>query len=225
MLVKICGLSNIIDAVSAAEEGATALGFVMGGKVLPPEVEPHAQTVREIVRKIPSGVETYLVTHLLNPKDIVDLAEYANVSGIQISEDVGVECLKAVRGLTTKSIIKTVVARNDDSITKLKEYEPYCDYILLDSHFGGYTGGTGVTSDWQVCKKMVAASRKPVYLAGGLSPQNVAEAIRTTNPHGVDVSTGVSTYSDDYLRKDRKDREKIRLFISTARSLVANAVS
>jgi phosphoribosylanthranilate isomerase len=225
MLTKICGLSNVIDALYATECGSSALGFVMGGKVLPVEVEPHAQTVREIIRLVNGRADTYLVTHLMAPKDIVDLAEYIGCSGIQISEDVGVSVAMAVRESTSKKIIKTVVAAGQASLEKLQSYEPYCDYILLDSQVAGYVGGTGATSDWTLCSELVAASSRPVFLAGGLTPQNVEEAIRATKPHGVDVSTGVSTYSPDYLRKDRKDPEKIKTFISKARSLVAHAVS
>lgn len=222
MLTKICGLSNIMDAQFAAQNGASALGFVMGGKVLPPEVEPHAQYVREIIKTIPHTVDTFIVTHLLVAEDILALADYVGASGIQISEDVGAAVVKAVREKTNRKIIKTVVANREKGFVKLAEYEPYCDYILLDSQVGGYVGGTGHVSDWTVCCELVKESKKPVFLAGGLSPDNVEEAIKKTSPAGVDVSTGVSTYGIDYLRKDRKDPGKISAFITRARSLAAH---
>ena len=102
MLVKICGLSNILDARCASASGATALGFVMGGKVLPVEVEPHAQTVREIIKELPKSIETFVVTHLFDPADIVELAEYVHASGIQISENIGVDAVRKVREMTSK---------------------------------------------------------------------------------------------------------------------------
>lgn len=225
MLVKICGLTNIIDATTAVEAGASALGFVMGGKVLPVEIEPHAQLVREIIANIPDTVDTFVVTHLKGPEDILALAKYVCSSGIQISEDIGVDKVRIVREQTGRRIIKTVVVRDETSIEQLKAYEPFCDFILLDSQVAGYVGGTGATSDWDLCKRMIQASSKPVYLAGGLNPENLAEAIRVTEPHGVDVSTGVSTYSESFLRKDRKDPEKIRAFVTVARSVVQHAVS
>lgn len=225
MLTKICGLTNVIDAHTAIKCGATALGFVMGGKVLPVEVEPHAQTVRQIIKAVPPNIETYLVTHLLEPEEIIDLADYINSAGIQISEDIGVDKVRAVRENTRKKIIKTVVAQADSGLEKLRAYEPYCDYILLDSQVGGYVGGTGAIGDWELCRELIKQASRPVFLAGGLTPQNVEAAIRATDPHGVDVSTGVSTYSADYLRKDRKDPEKIRDFIAVARSLVKDAIS
>lgn len=218
MLVKICGLSNVIDAMRAVELGADALGFVMGGKVLPPEVEPHAQTVREIIQNVPESVDSFLVTHLTEAGDILDLADYTGVTGIQISEDLPLETLKQVRERTDKKIIKTVVVENETSIKKMKSIEPYCDFILLDTRFGGYTGGTGVTNDWGLCSKLIEAATKPVYIAGGLNPENLEAAMQKSYPQGVDVSTGVSHYSDAYLRKDRKSREKIQSFINTAKS-------
>ena len=217
MLVKICGLSNAIDAETAVNMGADALGFVMGGRVLPVEVEPTAQQVREIIKTVPPHVDTFLVTHLFDPKDILDLAQYIGSSGIQVSEDIGFDQLKKLRTMTNKKIIKTIVVNNEDSKAKLAGYEENCDYILLDTRFGGYTGGTGVVNDWGICSGLISISIKPVYIAGGLSPENLREAIENSSPSGVDVSTGVSTWSERYLRKDRKDEKKIKEFINIAK--------
>lgn len=219
MLIKMCGLSNVIDAEAAVEAGATGLGFVMGGKVLPCEVEPHAQMVREIIKKIPASVDTFIVTHLLEAEGILALAEYAQSSGIQISEPIDVSVVKKVREGTSRKIIKTVTVRGEKSFEDLKKYSPYADFILLDTQVAGYVGGTGVTSDWSLCQKLIEASLNPVYLAGGLTPENVEDAIEKTRPAGVDVSTGISTYSEGYLRKDRKSLEKMKNFvISTHRA-------
>jgi len=222
MLVKICGVSNILDAHHAIEAGASAIGFVMGGKCLPVEVEPHAQTVRDIIKTFPSHVDSFIVTHLLTADDILDLSNYVNSTGIQISEEIDVSIVKEVRERTRKKIIKTVVVRDESSFDMLKKVEPYADYILLDTQSAGYVGGTGKTSDWNLCRKLVAAANKPVYLAGGLTPENVERGILTVYPAGVDVATGVSTYSDDYLRKDRKCPQKIKLFIDRARAIRNN---
>lgn len=218
MLVKICGLSNSIDAEAAVNAGANALGFVMGGKVLPVEVEPTAQLVREIIKTVPEAVDSYLVTHLMDPKDILDLATYIGSSGIQVSEDIGFDKCRELRSLTDKKIIKTIVVNRDDAKSRLEGYQDYCDYILLDTRFGGYTGGTGIVNDWSLCAELIKISKKPVYLAGGLNPENLEGALRETNPAGADVSTGVSTYSDKYLRKDRKDEVKIKKFINIAKN-------
>lgn len=218
MLTKICGISNKIDAMNAIESGADAIGFVMGGKVLPVEVEPHAQTVREIIKSFPKEVDSFVVTHLTEVNDILALADYVNSTGIQVSEDIGLQKLIALRNMTKKKIIKTIVV-GDNAFEDLEKYQDYCDYILLDTRFGGYTGGTGVTNDWNKCSRLVKASKKPVFLAGGLNIDNLRDALKTVEPAGADVSTGISTYSEDYLRKDRKDPEKIHTFIDIAKSL------
>ncbi len=218
MLVKICGVSREEDAMNAIKYGADAVGFVMGGLVLPPEVEPHAQTVREIIKKFPKNVDSFLVTHLTDIKDIIALSEYINSTGIQVSEDLPLDEWKEIKKITNKKIIKTVVVKGESNVKKLKEVEPYCDFILLDTRHGGYTGGTGVTNDWGLCKKMIEAAEKPVYLAGGLTPENLKEALEKTKPQGADVSTGVGTYSKEYPRKDKKDEEKIKRFIKIAKN-------
>jgi phosphoribosylanthranilate isomerase len=218
MSVKICGISNVIDANRAVELGADAIGFVMGGDVLPVEVEPHAQRVREIISKFPKGVDSFIVTHLMEVDDILDLANYVRSTGIQVSEDIGLEKLEELRRRTDKKIIKTVVVSDGEkSVKDLKSFEPLCDFLLLDTRFGGYTGGTGVTNDWNLCKKLIEIATKPVFIAGGLTPENLSEAMNLTNPQGVDVSTGVSTFCKEYLRKDRKDRDKIKKFIEIAK--------
>ena len=217
MKVKICGISNEIDALAAVSLGADAIGFVMGGKVLPVEVEPYAQLVRETIKKFPKGVDSFLVTHLFNADDILDLANYIQSTGIQISEDIDIREVKKVRSNTTKKIIKTVVTTDPKAKEKLKLYEPYCDYFLLDSRDSGYTGGTGKENNWTMCKELIKLTKKPVFIAGGLNPDNLRDAIEETMPYGVDVSTGISCYSERYLRKDRKDHSKIEKFINIAK--------
>lgn len=217
MKVKICGISNRIDAIAAINLGADCIGFVMGGKVLPVEVEPYAQWVRETIKAFPKGVDSFLVTHLWNAEDILDLSNYIKSTGIQISEDIPLEEVKKVRESTNKKIIKTVVTTDPKAEEKLKLYEPYCDFFLLDSRDSGYTGGTGKENNWEMCKKLINQTEKPVFIAGGLNPENVKGAIEETNPYGVDVSTGISSYSEEYLRKDRKDYKKIEKFIKIAK--------
>lgn len=217
MKVKICGISNEIDALKAVELGADAIGFVMGGKVLPVEVEPYAQLVRETIKKFPKGVDSFLVTHLFNSEDILALSNYIQSTGIQISEDIAIEEVKKVRSNTNKKIIKTVVTTDPKAVEKLKLYEPYCDFFLLDSRDSGYTGGTGKENNWEMCRELIKLTAKPVFIAGGLNPENVRGAIEETNPYGVDVSTGISSYSESYLRKDRKDASKIEKFIKISK--------
>lgn len=217
MKVKICGISNEIDALKAVELGADAIGFVMGGKVLPIEVEPYAQWVRQTIKKFPEGVDSFLVTHLFDGDDILALAEYIQSTGIQISEDIDINEVIKVRSNTDRKIIKTIVTNDPEAERKLKLYEPYCDYFLFDSRDSGYTGGTGKENNWKKCRELMDKTNKLVFIAGGLNPDNLRGAIEETHSYGVDVSTGVSYFSESYLRKDRKDHQKIEKFINIAK--------
>lgn len=217
MKTKICGISNEIDALAAVKLGADAIGFVMGGRVLPVEVEPYAQLVRETIKKFPEGVDSFLVTHLFSAEDILALAEYIQSTGIQISEDIDINEVIKVRKNTSRKIIKTIVTTDPKAKEKMKLYEPYCDFFLLDSRDSNYTGGTGKENNWTMCKELIDMTKKKVYIAGGLNPENVRGAIEATMPYGVDVSTGISSYSESYLRKDRKDHSKIEKFINIAK--------
>src|ERR1022692_427042 len=109
MMVKVCGLTNAKDANLAAEAGASAWGFVMGGWVVPEEIEPRAQVVRKIIQELPLPVETYLVTHLLVAAEILELASYIRSSGIQVSEYISLAEMEKLRARTDKTIIKTIV--------------------------------------------------------------------------------------------------------------------
>ena len=218
LLVKICGVTNAIDAQAAIAAGADAIGFVMGGKVLPPEVEPAAQAVRAAIKRFPAGTDSFLVTHLTEVEEILALADYIGSTGIQVSEDIGPDQARDLRSRTSRKIIKTIVVDDEArSLERLRAYEPHADFLLLDTRHGGYTGGTGVTNDWGICRALVAAARKPVYLAGGLTPENVRAAAEAVHPQGLDVSTGVSVYGADYRKKDRKDERKIKAFLRIAK--------
>ena len=92
----------------------------------------------------------------------------------------------------------------------IRRYEPYCDFFLLDTSVKGLTGGTGVPHDWEVSRRLVESTRKRTFLAGGLTPDNVSNAIRTVQPYGVDTNSGVKSPDG------RKDRIKIHDFITVA---------
>jgi len=212
--IKICGLTSLYDAKMAEAAGATDLGFVMGGSVLPQEIEPRAQHVREAITQLQA--RTHLVTHLLLANEINDLANYINCYGIQVSEAIAVSELKKLRRLTDKPIIKTIPTNQDNYLNLLDEYTLYCNEILVDSTSSGYVGGTGSLNDLSRCANVVRVSQKPVWLAGGLTPENVADSLIKTGAHYADVSTGVSCYSLSFPRKDRKDPNKCNSFVANA---------
>jgi phosphoribosylanthranilate isomerase len=209
MRVKICGLTNLIDANAAVRNGADALGFVIGGKILPVEIEPRAQHVRQWITTFPKYIDTYIVSFYTEVKDLIDLSEYVNSTGIQVSENVNHEQLKELRNKTNKKIIKTILV-GENAFIDMKLAEPYCDFIRLNRN--------EQTNDWNLCAELIRSAKKPAFIAGGLTLTNLEQAINVTSPQGVDVSTGVSTYSETYLLKDRKDPHLMDKFIIMAKS-------
>ena len=189
----------------------------MGGWVLPREIEPRAQEVREWIKKFPSDVKPFLVTHILDAKNILDLAGYIGSAGIQVSEYIDIEEMKKVRAGWNGPIIKTISTSDEDYLDKMQDYGPWCDMFLTDSRVAGYVGGTGEPNDWARCAEVVKEADKPVWLAGGLNLQNLEEALDIVKPWGADVSTGVSKYSVEFPHKQWKDHEKIKAFTARAR--------
>jgi len=119
--------------------------------------------------------------------------------------------LKRVRnGLKGVKIIKSIHVTGLGAIELAKEYLPFADALLLDSRDGARIGGTGKTHDWEISRKIVRESNKPVILAGGLSPDNVYQAVKKVRPFAVDVNSGVETNL-------RKDPAKMKVFINEAK--------
>lgn len=220
---KICGLTNIDDACFARDSGADLLGFVMGGSVLPQEIEPQAQRVREIIKDLNSNgrpVESCLVTHLGSAEEIIALSSYIGCSVIQISEYVSLNELEELREKSDLRLIKTIVTTDTDHLERMRETAPHVDMFLADSRKLGYIGGTGSVNDWEAVRRLVREAPLPVWAAGGLAPDNVRDVISETGAYGADVSTGVSRYSSLFPRKDIKDHQKIAAFIKNARGVI-----
>jgi len=198
--IKICGITNSEDALLAARLGADALGFVF----YPPSsrfVEPDP--VRDIVGSLPPFIST--VGLFVNEKAgrVREIMAYCGLDIAQLHGDGNVEDM----GLEKRRIRRALRVRDEASlegIIKLKG-----ETLLLDTWVEGSMGGTGRTFDWSLAARVARTHR--VLLAGGLTPENVAEAICTVRPYGVDVSSGVE------MAPGRKDPEKMALFIQNAR--------
>ncbi|MFA5384974.1 MAG: phosphoribosylanthranilate isomerase [Eubacteriales bacterium] len=211
MKIKICGINNFEDLQSCIKAGADALGFLVG---LTHPAEDKLEDIRlakSLIDRIPPFVSTVMVTHLTNEGEIVNLARCMGTTSVQINDYTEPSVLKKVcDGLKDIKIIKSVHVTGSDAIELTKAYLPFADAILLDSREGPRIGGTGKTHDWEISRKIVQESNKPVILAGGLNPGNVYEAVKKVQPFAVDVNSGVET-------NFRKDPAKINLFINEAR--------
>jgi phosphoribosylanthranilate isomerase len=215
--IKICATTNLDDALASIAAGANALGFILTAskRLVTPE------TAAAIIEALPTSVEKIGVVVNESPASLKRLAETVGLTGLQLHGDEPPSQLPEFRrALGLRKLIKTLQARELlADPTRLDSYlavaESY-DGILLDSGSPANRGGTGQTFDWHAMLPLVERIKehKPVIIAGGLNPANIADAIRLFDPCGVDVVSGVE------LATGRKDPAKLRAFITAARAAV-----
>ncbi|OHB29395.1 MAG: N-(5'-phosphoribosyl)anthranilate isomerase [Desulfuromonadaceae bacterium GWC2_58_13] len=199
--IKICGITCIEDALHAAACGADALGLVFYAKS-PRAVSPDR--ARRIVAALPPLVTTVGLFVNESPENIRQIVETCGLDVIQLHGDEGPEqCLYPPR-----RVLKALRVQGEQSLVGLDGYQ--VSALLLDAWRPDSYGGTGHVCDWQLAAR-VAAERR-VILAGGLTPENVSEAIGQVHPYGVDVSSGVES------APGRKDPERVEAFIRNARA-------
>jgi phosphoribosylanthranilate isomerase len=212
--VKICGITNLEDALAAVEAGADALGFVFYEKS-PRKVD--TETVREIVRALPAEVEKVGVFVNQLEGSICALADEAGLSAIQMhgdNEDPHVADLVAKRRPNLK-ILAGISMRHPEPEGWAMMFRPDVVHaFLVDSGTSSKLGGTGERFDWETGRKSVEviASLGRVVIAGGLGPTNVVQAMQMLKPWGVDVSSGVEA------QPGKKDPEKVRSFVAAVRA-------
>lgn len=194
--VKICCISSFEEARLAISYGADALGLVSempsGPGVITEEL------ITNIASIIPPGVSSFLLTSKQDIEAIIKTQKRTRVNTIQIvdslEEGTHQELREALPGI---SIVQVIHVNGMESIEKAKLVAPYVDGILLDSGNQKLDikelGGTGEVHDWSISKEIVKQVRVPVFLAGGLNPENVSEAIEQVRPYGVDLCGGVRT--------------------------------
>ncbi len=204
---KICCIMNQAELDLAVNHGAAAVGFVSnmpsGPGVIPEEA------IAELVRLTPYPVWSELLTSLTELPDLLAQHKRLKPAALQLCQPLEPEVLLELRDALPGVTLVHVVHVEDASATdEAQVYAPLVDGLLLDS---GRTegpdrqlGGTGQTHDWALDAEIVQKVQVPVFLAGGLTPENVREAITTVKPFGVDVCSGVRT--GDHLDADKLHR-------------------
>ncbi len=209
--VKICGITRKEDLDAAVEAGADALGFVVGVASSPRNLS--LTEAERLIRQVPPFIKSVLVTV---PRSTDDFSEYEklNPDAIQIHGEKLNAAETVRRKLVNTMLIGAVNAKVANDLDAISRAAKLFDAVLLDSFVEGRYGGTGVVHDWELSKRVKQAIQpKPLILAGGLNPENVAEAVRTVEPYGVDVSSGVEQ------QPGIKSHQKIVEFIKNAKDV------
>ncbi|MFL5822821.1 MAG: phosphoribosylanthranilate isomerase [Solirubrobacteraceae bacterium] len=202
--IKFCGVTSLADAERAVSAGAWAVGLVFwpgSPRLCAPD------SAAEIAQALKRRAEVVGVFFNQPLDEVVARADAAQLTMLQLHGDEGPSfCAEAARR-TGCRVIKAVRVRSGADIQALSPF--HTDFHLLDSHVTGVPGGTGETFSWELA---AAHPRSvPLILSGGLTPQNVADAIATTRPHAVDVASGVES------SPGKKDPEKLSAFAQAVR--------
>ncbi len=202
--VKICGITNADDAAAAVDAGADAVGFVFYAKS-PRCVEPHV--VARIVATLPPFV---LPVGVFVNEDATRVRALMDDCGLALAQLHGEETAAYCASLG-RPALKAIRAAHQAALLALAEYRGRAGvrgFVVDACSESGY-GGTGTLADWTLASHVAQAG--PILLAGGLTPDNVAEAVRTVRPYGVDVSSGVEA------APGKKDHAKVRAFVRSAK--------
>lgn len=214
MYVKICGLTNLPDAAGAAEAGADLLGFIF----YPPS--PRSITVEEarpIVWRIHRLFPEIGCVGVFVDEPVERVLEVVDACGVDLVQLHGQEPPEMVERLSEAGIpvIKGFRLRDRGVVERMRAYRP--TLYLVDAYVPGKPGGTGVPCDWELAAQV--ASMGPLILAGGLTPENVAQAIRAVRPWGVDTASGVEA------EPGYKDAAKVRAFVRAAKEALPAGLS
>jgi phosphoribosylanthranilate isomerase len=202
---KVCGLTRSTDVDAAVDAGADAVGFVVDVPVDTPREVSAARAV-DLAERVPPFVTTVLVTMPSAPQRAVDLVERVQPDVVQCHGDLSVGDVAYLASRVNARVLKAVDA---DDVEAARRYVDVVDALLVDSADVDGGGGTGETHDWERTRDAVADLNAPIVLAGGLTPENVADALETVDPFGVDVASGVEASGGV------KDHDRLRAFLDS----------
>ena len=210
--VKICGITNVDDARWVVNLGGDFVGLNFCAES-PRKVS--VEKAAEVAASLPPFVKSVGV--FINPeiKELEKILKKVPLGALQLHGDEPLEFLPVLKSQFRLPIWKAVRVENEESLKRISDYAGIADVLLLDTYKPGQAGGTGESFDWNLA---VSAKQYgiPVFLAGGLKPENVVEAIQTAEPVGVDAASGVEKEG----RPKKKDLDKLKLFIQRAKGMM-----
>ena len=192
--VKVCCISSIEEAQTAIQFGASAIGLV--GKMPGGPGVINDKLIYEIARNVPPPIGTFLLTSETSFENILEHHLIAQTNTIQLVDAISIEVLKKIRiALPGVKLVQVIHIIDEESVAEAIQISEYVDAILLDSGNPNLKikelGGTGRVHNWKLSRKIRESIQIPVFLAGGLNPENVKQAIQEVEPFGLDVCSGV----------------------------------
>ena len=213
--IQIAGVKNLQEAQMLVSSGVDYIGF-------PFRLVYHKEDLNEdeaaiIIQELPPATQAVLITYLNKGKEIIELSRQLDVRIIQLHGDISHSELRNLKSQHPElQIIKSLIIGKTSEQMIIKEMQTCTDWVdafLLDTFdpVTGASGATGKVHDWEISRRLVEISNRPIILAGGLTPMNVGQAILTVRPAGVDVHTGVENHNGN------KDLQRVKKFVSEAR--------
>ena len=216
--VKICANRSIEDAKISLDAKVDVIGILVGQEHNSVDFVDKYKA-KEITEFIDRRCDVAIVTHLTNADEIIELTRFIGNNIIQLHSDIlESEVEKIAISLPNIKLVRLIhISKEGNIITDYSKMK-YVDYYLLDSFNlkTNQVGGTGLTHDWNKSKELIKILNKPTFLAGGLNPENVAEAIKVSKPYGVDVNSGCKNENGS------KDAEKVKQFVRNAKNTIVN---
>ncbi len=211
-VVKICCISSVNEALTAVEFGASALGLVSRMPSGPGVISD--EQILEILKYIPENVSTFLLTSETTAERIIEQHNKFKTTAIQIVDEVELTIYDVLKKeFPEVKLVQVVHVTNEKSVEYANKVSQFADALLLDSGNPKKEikelGGTGRVHDWDLSRKIRETVKIPVYLAGGLNPQNVLSAIKAVAPFGLDLCSGVRTEGKLDLNKLKEFFDKV----------------
>ncbi len=215
-LIQVAGIIDAEEARLLSEEGVDWLGFPLR---LPSGKDDISETAAtQIISKLASSQAGVLISYMTDADEVSAFCSQLGVTAVQLHGDVEPEQLRKLKSMRPDLyVLKSLVVREDNAnelLALVDECAEFVDMFITDTFdpATGAKGATGLTHNWSVSAELVRCSSKPLMMVGGLTAENVADAIRQVRPAAVDAHTGLEGADG------RKDRSKIKRFVAEARS-------
>ncbi len=212
-LIQVAGIKSREDAEMMISGGVNSLGFPLRLDI---NVEDMPETeAAKIIPDIKPPVYPVLITYLDKADEIIAFSRYLGTNIVQLHGEIDFKEIELIKSKSDQFIIKSLIVGKYDSKElkeQIEDYSKFADAFITDTYdpSTGAVGATGKVHDWSISRRIVEISEKPVILAGGLNPANVADAIRTVQPYGVDSHSGVEDENGN------NDPSLVKEFVSNA---------